>query len=69
MLDAILSDREDRSLPLIGHYSAAEYTEDEDFDHFDLDYRLSRRQSFVGKIGGNKIEGNSMVMDRFRWNK
>ncbi|GET01963.1 hypothetical protein GLOIN_2v1707906 [Rhizophagus clarus] len=58
-LDAILSDREDRCLPLIGHYSAAEYTEDEDFD---LDYRLSRRQSFVGRIGGNKIEGNSMVM-------
>ncbi|PKK74758.1 hypothetical protein RhiirC2_863653 [Rhizophagus irregularis] len=59
-LDAILSDREDRCLPLIGHYSAAEYTEDEDFD---LDnYRLSRRPSFVGRIGGNKIEGNSMVM-------
>jgi hypothetical protein len=58
-LDAILSDREDRCLPLIGHYSAAEYTEDEDFD---LDNRLSRRQSFVGRIGGNKIEGNSMVM-------
>ncbi|RIA91807.1 hypothetical protein C1645_805010 [Glomus cerebriforme] len=58
-LDAILSDREDRSLPLIGHYSATEFTEDEDFD---LDYRLSRRQSFVGRIGGNKIEGNSMVM-------
>ncbi|CAG8538515.1 4755_t:CDS:2 [Diversispora eburnea] len=30
-LDAIFSDREDRSLPLLGHYSAAEYTEDEDF--------------------------------------
>ncbi|RHZ63255.1 hypothetical protein Glove_330g41 [Diversispora epigaea] len=29
-LDAIFSDREDRSLPLLGHYSAAEYTEDED---------------------------------------
>src|SRR6266511_4045214 len=31
MLDAILSDMEDRTLPLIGHYSAAEYTEDEDY--------------------------------------
>ncbi|CAI2163468.1 15415_t:CDS:2 [Funneliformis geosporum] len=56
ILDAILSDREDCSLPLIGHYSAAEFTEDEDFD---FDYR---RPSFAGIIGGNKIEGNSMVM-------
>lgn len=60
ILDAILSDREDRSLPLIGHYSAAEYTEDEDFD-FDLDLDYGR-PSYVGRIGGNKIEVNSMVM-------
>ena len=66
MLDVILSDRETSVLPLMGHYSAAEYTEDEDFD---LDYRLSRRQSLVGRNGGNKNEGNSMVMDRFRWEK
>ncbi|CAG8599635.1 4937_t:CDS:2 [Acaulospora colombiana] len=54
MLDAILSDREDRSLPLIGHYSAAEFTEDEDY----VDYTdrmisgggsISRRHSLTEK--------------------
>ncbi|CAG8665619.1 8602_t:CDS:2, partial [Paraglomus occultum] len=51
ILDVILSDREDRSLPLIGHYSAAEYTEDEGFS-FDMvvskSASVSRRQSMVG---------------------
>ncbi|CAG8522475.1 17654_t:CDS:2, partial [Acaulospora morrowiae] len=54
MLDAILSDREDRSLPLIGHYSAAEFTEDEDyFDYTDRVISggdsISRRHSLTEK--------------------
>ncbi|CAJ0753191.1 3424_t:CDS:2, partial [Entrophospora sp. SA101] len=62
MLDAILSDREDRMLPLIGHYSAAEFTEDEDYvldssviggnnnDDDLFDRSISRRHSLASRF-------------------
>ncbi|CAG8583184.1 4595_t:CDS:2 [Ambispora leptoticha] len=57
MLDAILSDREDRVLPLIGHYSAAEFTEDEDYTMMNsfervISERSLRQQSMVGRRFG-----------------
>ncbi|CAG8524797.1 1348_t:CDS:2 [Ambispora gerdemannii] len=62
-LDAILSDREDRALPLIGHYSAAEFTEDEDYTMMNsLEQVLgSRRHSMVNGRLGMKLAGNSLA--------
>ncbi|CAJ0648937.1 5884_t:CDS:2 [Entrophospora sp. SA101] len=71
MLDAILSDREDRMLPLIGHYSAAEFTEDEDYvldssviggnnnDDDLFDRSISRRHSLASRFSGGSGGGRN----------
>ncbi|KAF0515519.1 hypothetical protein F8M41_017287 [Gigaspora margarita] len=51
ILDVFFSDIEDRCLPLRGHFSAAEFTEDEDYidytERFDDDGSISRRHSMT----------------------
>ncbi|CAG8450739.1 1620_t:CDS:2 [Dentiscutata erythropus] len=55
ILDVFFSDIEDRCLPLRGHFSAAEFTEDEDYidytDKFDDDGSVSRRHSMTSDLG------------------